>query len=158
MWTIISGIFGGLLRLVPELFKYLDSKNERAHELNMQEKAFQFQQLTGSQKISEIQAQGNVAWDTGAIGALKAAIEGQDKPSGIAWIDGLSKLIRPAITIQWVIIIYPAVIICGLIALVQGGMSIIEAIPKVFGPEEKALVAFIVDFWFVGRVLERGRK
>jgi len=28
----------------------------------------------------------------------------------------------------------------------------------VFGPEEKALVSFIVDFWFVGRVLEGGRR
>ncbi len=158
MWTVLSGIFGGVIRLAPELFKYLDAKNERKHELSMQDKAIEFQKLKGDQRIEEISAQGNADWNTGALDALKEAIKGQDTPSGIKWIDGFSKLMRPLITFQWVVLLYPGVIIASFYLMIQGGTPVLEAIKASFGPEEKALVAFIVDFWFVGRVLEKGRK
>jgi hypothetical protein len=75
----------------------------------------------------------------------------------VKWIDGLSKLMRPLITIQWVVFLYPAVIVCGFIVLVQSGVSVLQALPAVFGPEEKALVAGILNFWFLGRVFDRVR-
>ena len=157
MWTILSGMFGGALRLVPELFKFLDAKNERKHELDMQDKAIEFQKLKGNQKIEEISVQGQADWNTGALDALKVAIQDQGTPSGVKWIDGFSKLIRPLITFQWVVLLYPSVIITTFIVAIQSGIPVIDAMSKAFGPEEKALVSFIVDFWFVGRVLQ-GRK
>jgi hypothetical protein len=158
MWTILSGIFGGLFRLVPEVFKYLDSKNERKHELDMQDKAIEFQRLKGDQVVGEIKAEGDNSWNAGAIDALKEAIKGQDTPSGIQWIDGFSKLMRPLITFQWVVLLYPGVIITTFILLLQAQIPVIDAMNKVFGEPEKAVVSFIIDFWFVGRVLDRGRK
>lgn len=158
MWTVISGIFGGLLRLVPEIIKYWDKKSERKHELAMQDKALEFQKLKGDQKIDEIKTQGDQDWNSGALAALKSAIEGQDKPSGVALIDGFSKLIRPLITFQWVILLYPAAIIATFILAVQSGTAALEALKGCFGAEEKAVVAFILDFWFVGRILDKGRK
>jgi hypothetical protein len=151
-------MFGGILRLAPELFKFLDAKNDRKHELDMQEKAYKFQQLAGEQRVGEIKAQGDAAFDQGALTALTEAIKGQETPSGIKWVDAFSKIIRPLITLQWVIILYPAVIVATFVILLQQNIPIIDAMNKVFGPEEKALVSFIVDFWFIGRVLERGRK
>jgi len=158
MWTILSGIFGGVLRLAPELLKFLDAKNDRKHELDMQDKALEFQKLKGDQRLDEIGAQGAADWNTGAINALKTAIEGQDKPSGILWIDGFSKLMRPLITFQWVVLLYPGVIFATFVLLIINGVPVIDAMSKVFGPEEKAVVSFIIDFWFVGRVLEGGRR
>jgi hypothetical protein len=158
MWTIISGIFGGLLRLAPELFKFLDAKNDRAHELKMQEVAFKFQELKGSQRIDEIQEQGKADWDAGGLAALKAAIEAQSKPSGVRWVDGFNALMRPLMTFQWVILLYPGVIITTFVLLISNNVPITEAMGKVFGESEKALVSFIVDFWFVGRVLDAGRN
>jgi hypothetical protein len=69
---------------------------------------------------------------------------------------------RPLITFQWVVCLYPTVIMSSFILLYLASdrtpVAIAEAIIKSFGTEEKALVAFIVDFWFVGRTLEVGRK
>jgi hypothetical protein len=158
MWTILSGVFGGLLRLAPELFKWINAKAEMKHELDMQEVAYKFQVLKGSQRIDEIQEQGHADWNTGALSALETAIKAQETPSGVKWIDGFSKLMRPLITFQWVILLYPAVIVTTFVILLQQGSPVIDAMNKVFGPEEKGLVAFIVDFWFIGRVLEKGRK
>ena len=158
MLTILSGIFGGLLRLAPEIFKMINAKGERAHELAMQKVAYDFQVLKGNQRIDEIQEQGQADWNTGALDALQAAIKDQGKPSGVKWIDGFSKLMRPLITFQWVVLLYPAVIISTFVILLQADVPVIDAMNEAFGSEEKALVAFIVDFWFIGRVLEAGRK
>lgn len=157
MWTVLSGVFGGVLRLVPEIIKYFNAKQEMKHELDMQEKAYQFQVLKGNQRVEEIQEQGRVEWNTGAISALTTAIKSQDTPSGIKWIDGFSKLIRPLITLQWVVLLYPGVIITTFVILLQNNTPVIAAMHQAFGPEEKALVSFIVDFWFIGRILDKGR-
>lgn len=156
--TILSGVFGGVLRLAPELFKFLDAKNERKHELDMQEKALEFQKLKGDQVVDEISVKGKADFDMGALNALTEAIKGQETPSGVKWIDGLSKLIRPLITLQWVILLYPGILIATFYVYVAHSMPVLDALGKVFGPDEKAIVSFIIDFWFIGRVLERNRK
>ncbi|MBP7341366.1 MAG: hypothetical protein KA957_03525 [Syntrophaceae bacterium] len=158
MEAIIGGLIGGIFRVIPELIKLFDAKSERKHELDMQDKAIEFQKLTGSQKLNEITAQGQVEWDKRALDALKGAIEGQDKPSGVAWIDGLSKLMRPVITLQWVIILYPAVIVSQIILLVVSGTPAPEAVIRIFGAEEKAITAGILNFWFLGRVFDHVRR
>ena len=52
--TLFGGLLGGIFRIIPEIFKYLDRKNERKHELALQDKMIEFQKLAGSQKIEEI--------------------------------------------------------------------------------------------------------
>lgn len=158
MWTILSGVFGGILRILPEVLKFFDAKNERKHELDLQDKALEFQKVKGNQALDEIKAGADAAWDKGALDALQLAIKDQSTPSGVPWIDGLSKLIRPLITLQWVVILYPGVIVTTFVLLLMNNVPVIDALNKVFGPEEKAVCSFILDFWFIGRVLERNRK
>lgn len=153
--TIFGGLLGGIFRIIPEVMKYLDAKNERKHELDMQDKALAFQKETAKQKLDEISAQGQQDWNKGALDALKTAIQGQDVLTGVKWVDAFSKLMRPLITLQWVVLLYPAVIIASFIVLVQNGTPILQALPIVFGEPEKALVAGILNFWFIGRVFDR---
>ena len=162
MWTILSGVFGGVLRLVPEVIKAWNRKKEMDHELNMQKLAYDFQVLKGKQKVDMIVERGAADWNTNAIDTLKASIEAQAKLSGVKWIDGFSALMRPLITFQWVVCLYPSVITASFILLYlasdRSPAAIADAVIKSFGAEEKAVVAFIIDFWFVGRALEAGRK
>jgi hypothetical protein len=148
-------LLGGIFRIIPEVLKFFDAKNERAHEVTMTDKQIEMEQVKGAQRSAEITAQEQAAWNTGAIDTLKASIETQFRPSGVKWVDALSTLIRPAITIQWVILLYPAVIIAGFFIAIQHETPALEALVKVFGPDEKALVAAILNFWFVGRVFDR---
>jgi len=167
MFTLLSGIFGGLLRIFPEILKAWNAKQEMKHELDMQKVAYDFQVLKGNQKIDEIQTQGQADYNVSALDTLREAIKGQDAPlpmTGNRFIDFMSafanvinKLIRPIITIQWVVLLYPGVIITTFVILLQQNTPVITALNQVFGESEKALVAFIVDFWFIGRVLETGR-
>jgi hypothetical protein len=157
MLTIISGIFGGLLRLAPELFKFLTAKADRKHELDLMDKTFALDKQRAELKLEEIKEQGRAEWATGSLDVLKTAIEGQNGASGIPWIDGFSKLIRPLITFQWVVLLYPGVIIATFWISVQRGTDVLAAMNASFGEPEKAVCAFILDFWFVGRILDRGR-
>jgi hypothetical protein len=158
MLTLLSGIFGGLLRIVPEFLKIWTQKQEMKHELDMQKVAYDFQVLKGNQRMDEISAQGKADWDKGGLEALKTAIDAAGRPTGIKWVDAFNAMMRPLITLQWVVILYPAVIITTFVVMMLRGSDIIVAMNTVFGEPEKALVAFIVDFWFVGRVLDAGRK
>lgn len=155
MLTLLGSLLGIISRLVPEILKFFDAKNDRKHELDMQDKAIDFQRLKGDQKIDEITTQGQIEYDVKALDALKEAITGQNAPSGIKWIDGFSKLMRPLITFQWVILLYPAVIITTFVVLITQGVPVIDAMGKVWGVDEKALVAGIINFWFLDRILKR---
>jgi len=154
--TLLGGLLGGIFRIIPEIMKYLDAKNEREHEIKMTEKQIEFEKIRGAQKMAEIAGAEQAAWNTGALDTLKTSIESQFRLSGVKWVDALSSLIRPAITIQWVILLYPAVIIAGFfLAIGHDNVSALQALKQVFGPEEKAIVGAILNFWFLSRVFDR---
>jgi len=162
--TILGGFGGALARLIPEIMKFFDAKNERAHELAMQDKQIEFQRISGAQKMDEIRAQGENAWNEGTMEALAEAIKGQDAilpmPGGrwgnlfTTMANVASKMMRPLITIQWVIILYPSVIVATFVLSVMGGSEPLSVLKQVFGVEEKAIVSMILGFWFVDRVLK----
>lgn len=96
--TLLGGLLGGAFRLAPEILKWLDRKGERGHELAMQDKALEFEKLRGAQRMAEIGASADAAWNTGAIDALREAVAAQGQRSGVRWADALSISVRPVIT------------------------------------------------------------
>jgi len=86
--TLLGGLLGGAFRLAPELLKWLDRAGERRHELAMQDKALEFEQLRGTQRMAEIGAAADVAWNVGAMEALKEAVAAQGQravDAGFGW-------------------------------------------------------------------------
>ena len=67
---IFGSLLGGLFRLAPEVLKWMDKKNERAHELLMFSQQCQLEQLRGQQKLAEIGAQREA---TGSAPSWRAA-------------------------------------------------------------------------------------
>ena len=78
--TLLGGLLGGAFRLAPELLKWLDRKGERGHELAMQDKALEFEKLRGAQRMAEIGASADAAWNVGAIETLREAVAVQGQP------------------------------------------------------------------------------
>ena len=103
--TLLGGLLGGAFRLAPEILKWLDRNGERSHELSMQDKALEFEKLRGAQRMGEIGASADAAWNTGAIEALRDAVRGQGEKTGVAWADALSSSVRPVIT-YWFMLLY----------------------------------------------------
>ena len=96
----VGGIFGGLLRLAPEVLKFFDKKNERAHELLMFNRQCELEQLRGQQKLAEIGAHHEASIDEGVLNAFNNAIKSQTDMAKVAggWAASLSASVRPIIT------------------------------------------------------------
>ena len=65
--TLLGGLLGGVFRLAPEVLKWFDRKAERDHELAMQDKALDFEKLRGAQRMEQLGAESDAAWNVGAL-------------------------------------------------------------------------------------------
>lgn len=155
--TLLGGLLGGAFRLAPEILKWLDRKGERGHELAMQDKALEFEKLRGAQRMGEIGAAADGAWNTGAIEALKEAVAAQGQRSGIGWADALSASVRPVIT-YWFMALYCAAKTASFAAGVGAGAGWGDAILHAWTDVDQALWAGVLNFWFLGRVFDRVRS
>lgn len=139
--TIIGGALGAIARFAPEVLNFYDRKDRRKHELAV------------------LQTQQAATDRVEAVRALVEGIKAQATMTGVKWVDALSQLIRPVITLQWVIVMYPAALILQWVAVFQqhgGDMgAAVAATARVFGPEERAMCAGIVNFWFLDRVIKK---
>lgn len=152
--TLLGGLFGGVLRLAPEVFKIFDKKNERAHELRMVEAEMEFAKVRG--EIAMRQA--DVQLQTAELDAMGAAIREQSETARAAgsFVAAVSALVRPAVTYMF-LSLYAAVKVAGfLIAMEQGG-NWKDVLVTMWGADDLAVFNMILSFWFVGRVYERNK-
>lgn len=154
--TLLGGLLGGAFRLAPEILKWFDRQGERSHELAMQDKALEFEKLRGAQRMAEIGASADAAWNSGAIEAFKAAVASQGQPSGIKWFDGLSSSVRPVIT-YWFMALYCAAKTAAFAAAVSAGADWGTGVLHAWTEADQALWAGVLNFWFLGRVFDRVR-
>jgi hypothetical protein len=153
--TLIGSVFGLASRMLPEALKWLDRKNERAHELAMFDKQLSADKLKTEQttRLAQITSDNTIA--TSELQALIEATKAQGIQTGIRWIDALSSLMRPIITFWWVIVFYTANWFAEFWILHQTESSPQEVLKILWGNDEKAIVASIIAFWFVDRSLRK---
>ena len=160
MFELLSGgllgsIFGGLFRLAPEVLKFLDKKNERAHELQMFTLQTDLEKMRGEFKMEEKY----VDYSTQQLDTIKAAFQEQAETAKAAgwFVAGISALVRPGIT--WALFfMYAAVKAAALAMAFQAGGSWIEVITKVWDEDDFAMFNMCLTFWFVGRSIEKYNK
>jgi len=155
-----SGIFGSLLggvfRLVPEILKWLDKKNERGHELQMFQSQCDLEKQRGAQKLSEIGAQRDATLDVGAMTAFQTAIQQQTdmvKAAG-GWAATLSASVRPIMT-YYLLVIYGVVKICLVINQMRTGAAFADVMPRLWSVDDMALLSGLVNYWILDRTLAK---
>lgn len=153
--TLVGTLFGGLFRMAPEVLKWLDRKDERKHELSMFDKqlAADRLKLDASQKLAETQADERIGM--AEIQALIEATKAQGAPTGVRWVDALNALVRPLLAFQWLLFLWPAVIIAGFALAVQAGTDPLVALKAAFGVDEKTMATSVASFWLVDRALRK---
>ena len=148
--TILGGLLGGAFRLAPEILKWIDRNGERSHELSMQDKAIEFEKIRGAQRMSEIRASADAAWNAGAIEAFKDAIAAQGRPTGVPWADALSSSVRPIIT-YWLMALYCAAKTVAFVAALNAGAGWGAAVLAAWSEADQALWAGVLNFWLLSR-------
>lgn len=153
--TLLGGVFGGVLRLAPEVFKIFDKKNERSHELRMLEAEMEFAKVRG--EIAMRQA--DVQLQSAELDAMTAAIKEQSATAQAAgkFVAAISALVRPTVTYMF-LGLYAAVKVAAYMIAIQQGGDWKEVLTTMWGDDDLAVFNMILSFWFVGRVYERSSK
>ena len=155
-----SGIFGGLLggvfRLAPEVLKFFDKKNERAHELSMFSRQCELEQLRGAQKLAEIGAAREAAVDTSMMDAFNAAIKQQSEMVAAAggWAASLSASVRPMMT-YYLLLMYGITKCCFIVLAIVNGVDFATAMTKNWSPDDMSLLTGVVNYWMLDRSLQK---
>ena len=160
MFDLLSGgllgsIFGGLFRLAPEVLKFLDKKNERAHELNMFQLQTDLEKMRGEFRVEEKY----VDYSIQQTEAIKAAFQEQAETAKAAgwFVAAISALVRPGIT--WCLFfMYATVKAAALVMAFQTGANWTEVVTQVWDEDDFGIFTMVLTFFFVSRPLEKYRK
>ena len=153
--TLLGSLLGGVFRIVPEVMKLLDVKNEREHEAKMMEKEMEFAKIKGEISMRETVATMTVA----EIGAMSEALKEQGQTARAAgkFVSAISALVRPLVT-YWFVALYSAVKIASILMAYEDSGNWKEVLVTSWNPDDMAMLMLILTFWFVGRVWERNKR
>ena len=153
---ILGGALGGIFRLAPEVLKFFDKKNERAHEMLMFSRQCELEQIRGQMKLAEIGAQREAAVDVGVMDAFNSAIEQQAtmvKAAG-GWSASLSASVRPVVT-YWILLIWSLAHFWYAWTGYRTGLDPTEVFKLFMAPDFSALLAGTINYWFLDRTLKQ---
>lgn len=157
MIELLGLVFGGVLRLAPELLKLVTAKRDQAHELEMTRLQLEIDKARAEQQIDLVHAQGAIASDTAEMAAMVEALKAQAAPSGVPWVDALSASVRPVLTYWWCLALYTGCKAITVIVAVGGGAGLAELAPLLVTEFDRTVIGSIFSFWFVDRSLRRGK-
>jgi len=153
--TLLGGVFGGLLRLAPEVFKLFDRASERKHELALLQAEMDFARIRGEIAMRQVEASMTMA-EMGAIG--EAFKEQSQTAKNAGWfVSAISALVRPTVTYAF-LGLYAAVKIAAFMIAIQQNGDWKEVLIQMWGSDDLATFNLVISFWFVGRVYERSKQ
>lgn len=153
---IIGSLLGGVFRLVPEVIKYFDKKNERQHELAMFDKQCDLEKVRGQIRLEEIGAQRDMAVDVGVMDAFKAAIDQQTEMVKAAggWVASLSASVRPLMT-YYLLLLYGVAKTAAIVLAYLAGQPMLEVLKEAWSVDDMALLSGVVNYWILDRTLAK---
>ncbi|MGZ8317517.1 MAG: hypothetical protein ACXWVD_00310 [Telluria sp.] len=154
--SLLSMLGGGLMRLLPEIMSFLNRKQDNAHELAMLDRQAQLETTRAAARMDEIQVQGNFTEMLALLDAQKAALKSQMQKTGIRFVDALNFLVRPLVT-YFMVLLYAAAKVAMYMIAVKSGVGGWEAVLRVYDDEDRAILAGILAFWFVGRSVDKAK-
>jgi hypothetical protein len=122
----------------------------------MQDRLLAFEKLRGAQRMAEIGAGADAAWNVGAIEALREAVAAQGQRTHARWADAFSASVRPVITYGFMTL-YCAAKTAAFVGAAEAGADWIPVIQAAWTEADQALWAGVLNFWFLGRVFDRVR-
>ena len=153
--TLLGSLLGGVFRIVPEVMKLWDKKNERQHELAMLNAEMEFAKIRGEINLR----QAEVALSQAELDAMSVALQEQGQTARAAgkFVAAISALVRPLVT-YWFVVLYSAVKIVSMLKAYAQNGDWKEVLISSWTKDDMAILMMIVTFWFVGRVWDAKHK
>lgn len=150
--TIFGGGAGGLLRFVPEVFKFFTDKSDKDHEFRMSELQLQIDQARAGQQIDLAHVQGDIAQQAADSQALIEAVKAQASPTGVKWVDALNASVRPIITYWWMVL-FTVYKIANITAVCLHWQGLDDFITRLWTIQDAGILSMLLGFWFVDRAM-----
>ena len=151
MLTLLGSLLGFLGSAFPEFLKLWREGKDRDHELSILDRQMEMQKLGHTQRLEEIQIGADVA-------ESQALYNYANRPTGIAWVEGLQASVRPVITYAF-FAVFAVIKIATLTSLMGGqGVQLLDALRLVWDNETQALFAAVMSFWFGSRQIAKMRR
>lgn len=152
---LLGSLFGGVFRLLPEVIKFFDRKNEREHELSMFKLQTDLEVTRGEYKLENRYVDHSVA----QLEAINSAFQQQGQADSKAWkwVASLSALVRPGVTFI-IFGMYVVFKITTMIYGIQTGAIWTELIQNSWTTDDFGILNMILTFYFVGRTIEKRTK
>jgi hypothetical protein len=153
--TLLGSLLGGVFRIVPEVMKLWDAKNERQHELAMLGKEMEFAQIKGEISMRE---QETVLMGK-ELDAMTEALKEQGETARASgkFISAISAAVRPLVT-YWFVTLYSIVKLASILMAIDAGADWKEVLVSSWSEDDMALLMMVLTFWFVGRVWDKTRR
>lgn len=129
------------MRLAPEVFKLINDKSDKAHELQMTQLQMEVEKVRAQTHIDAAAAQQALQQATAQMQAYAEAIKGQGQMTGVRWIDGLNQSVRPVLTYWWMI----------LFTIWKANQIALHGL--VWNQDDWGVLSMILGFWFVDRAI-----
>ncbi len=155
--SLIGGGLGGAMRVVPEVMKLLQAKDERKHELAMTKLQIDIDAQRSKGQIDALQAQGDNQDIAGQQAIFLEAVKSQGQLTGVKWIDAVNSTVRPMVT-YWFMGIFSAY---KSVIMYQAWISMgptEEFANKIWDANDWGILSMILSFWFVDRVFKHQKK
>lgn len=155
--TLLSMLGGGVMRLLPEVFAFLNKKEDNKHELAMIDKQFELEKQKSADRLTAITLQGDVDQQLALLSAHQAAMTTQMQRTGIKFVDALNFLVRPLST-YYLLFMYGAFKFGTFMMALKSGADKWETVVAIYTPDDFNMLAAVMAFWFVGRVMDKAAK
>lgn len=145
MFTFLSGLMGIVTGVLPEAIGFLKRKQEHTQELQMMEMQFKFARADAEMRLQEAEMAGFAAQEV----AIHQAVANQRTEN---WVDRINALVRPGVTIIFVLLF----LLCVWSLIIQAARSgsVIDAFVIVM-PVIDVYLAAILGYWFGNRGLRK---
>ncbi len=152
--SLLGGGLGAVARVVPEVFKMIDAKDNRKHELSMSKLQLDIDLQRSKQAIDMVHAQGSEAEVAGNMSAYIEALKAQGQRSGVAWIDGLNTLVRPMGFYYFMLLlgVYKIAVIYNAWA---ESLPLKDIAPLLWSSWDMLTLSSILSFFYVDRVFRK---
>ena len=147
MLTLLGSLLGLLGSFVPEILKHLRDQSDKGHELELLDRQLRLRRRKQQDSLEYLEALHGLA-ETDAL-------YHHARPVHIPWVDSLSGAVRPLITYTFFLLYVGVKVSEGL--LLYGGVAPEVLLLHLWHPEDQALFAAVMSFWFGQRSLIKRR-
>lgn len=160
---MLEFIFGGIFRLLPEIGRLWEKKQEQDHEIKVMQLQMELDekraQLDMQKATVNAELQQQIAELSAMVQATKSQSQTFQKTGNkfmdfiLVCVEALSATVRPVLTYWFCVIAYGSYKVAIYYGLVHGGASWDSAILAAWTADDMRIVFSIIGFWFVDRVL-----